>query len=306
MAEELQSLDFNQFTARDLNLPTDFVKHCKDSTIPIAVIGNGGSVSTLTKAQIEKLNNYRLFRCNWAFKDPSKLKKQYAFYVSQAYGSGKENKLKAELDDSISLNITSIYRFCIQILYNWNKLTSFCTPEGHPVWPTSGLQMFWHAAFHVPTPSIHLAGMDMYTHNRPKRHMSPVEIKEWMETHGKTYSSLEDKSVGTSFRKPNLCVVDTDNWISGIKKHLSTQHYIEIDILFALISFAHCKLNGTSVHIYNCPNLETIQKEAINNIDIIKRYYGARNNQLDDIQMKPICYSMWRLLNNTVDIVTGD
>lgn len=306
MAEEFQSLDFDAITSRDLNLPVNFVTQCKNRSIPIAVIGNGGSVSTLTESQIEELNNYRMFRCNWAFKDPSKLKKQYAFYISQAYGSGKENKLKEELDESIDLNITNIYRFCIQILYNWNKMTSFCTPDGHPVWPTSGIQLLWHAAFHVPTPSIHLAGMDMYTHNRPKRHMSPEEALKWMETHGKTYSSLEDKSVGTSFRKPNLCMVDTDHWASKIKEYGSTQHYLEIDILAAMIALAHCVLKEIKIYTYNCPNLDIILTMTKNNLETIQKYYSVRRLDLTSLEMQSACYNMWRLLNKTVDKVSGD
>ena len=299
------NLDFEQFQTTDLNLPLPFISSCKDSSVPIAIVGNGGSIDTLTTQQIDKLNQLRLFRCNWAFKDPSKIKKEYAFYLSQAYGSGGEETLVKELDESIDLGITKIYRFCIQILYNWNKITTFCTPEGHPVWPTSGVQLLWHAALHMNKPSIYIAGMDMYTYNRPSKNLTAEELQEWLSKHGKRYSKA-DSSCGTSFNKPNLCYVEPKTWSENVKEFGSTQHYLEIDILFTTIAFAHCLLSKTPIHIYNCPNLSLILSDVEQNLDLIKQYYSCRKQEFNDIETQPVCYSMWRLVNSIVDKVAGE
>ena len=306
MASAVSNLDFNQFSATDLSLTQEFIEECKDSSIPIAIVGNGGSIETLTEDHIKKLNSYRLFRCNWAFRDPSNIKKSYAFYISQAYGSGPDHEIVPELDNSMEQGITKIYRFSTQILYTWNRVMSFCSPTGHPVWPTSGIQLLWHAAFHVPAPSIHIAGMDMYTYKRPSRHMNSTELAEWMQTHGKKYSSFNDKSVGTSFMKPNLCMIDTQKWTQGIKEFKSTQHYLEIDILAAMIALAHCTLKGIQLYIYNCPNLDIIRNITVQNLDTIKDYYASRRMELGDPGMKPVCYNMWRLLNSTMNKVIDD
>lgn len=306
MPGAVSNLDFNQFSTTDLSLTREFIDECKDSSIPIAIVGNGGSTEELTDDQIKELNSYRLFRCNWAFKDPSAIKKSYAFYISQAYGSGPDHEIVPELDSSLEQGVTKIYRFSTQILYSWNKIISFSSPTGHPVWPTSGVQLLWHAAFHIPTPSIHIAGMDMYTYKRPARYMNPEELKKWMQDHGKKYSSLEDKSVGTSFMKPNLRMVDTTEWVNRIKEFKSTQHYLEIDVLAAMIAIAHCTLRDVQIYIYNCPNLDIIRNITVHNLDIIKDYYAARRMELNDPRMKPVCYNMWRLLNSTVDKVIDD
>lgn len=293
------TIDYLTPTLRDYDLPSKFIEHSKDSTIPIAVLGNGGSIDSINRKETNTINDCRLFRCNWAFRDPSKIKKEYAFYLSQAYGSettGKvETQLRMELDSLVDQNEVFIYRYWTNILYTHQYGLSYIDPFGLPVWPTSGLQMLLYASYKVSSPSLYIAGIDMYTHNRPKTRMSKQDFKKWMETHGKRFS-VSDGSAGTTHSKSNLSIVPPSVWVDKIKEHKKTMHYIEIDILLTMQSFAQCILTNRPVYILHSPFLTKIYKYTEEYIDTIKLFLTSMTQE-DRLENIPITYSMWRIVN---------
>ena len=86
--------DYFSPTFQDFDLPKDFVQECRNESLPIAVVANGGSLQMLTDDQIQNINKSRLYRCNWAFQDPLPIKRKYAIYFSQAYGGSESSPLR--------------------------------------------------------------------------------------------------------------------------------------------------------------------------------------------------------------------
>ena len=295
----------------DVNLDPRFVMECRDHTKPIAVIGNGGSIETLSDDQIDTINSCRLFRCNWAFRDPSKIKKQYAMFFSQAYGAGvngagEESKLVDMFNESANSDQVSFYRMWSQVCYSHNPMTSLASPDRCPVWPTTGIQMLSYASFYVPSPSIYIAGVDMYMYKRPKRIMNKKETIEYLKKYGKTFSLSADNSAGTSLFKENLCHVTPDTWKKLLSEQKATKHYIEVDILLLFHSFAQCILSNRQVHILENNVLSQLYNIVSNNMALMKQFFNNTSLHSDNEKIKPCVYNMWRLINNTMIQVLPD
>jgi hypothetical protein len=302
---------YNSDRVSDVNLDPEFVMECRDHTKPIAVIGNGGSIENLADDQIDTINSCRLFRCNWAFRDPSKIKKQYAMYFSQAYGAGvkgagEDSKLVDMFNESANHDQVSFYRMWTQVCYSHNPMTSLVAPDRCPVWPTTGIQMLAHASFYIPSPSIYIAGVDMYMYKRPKRIMNKKDTLEYLKKYGKTFSLSADNSAGTSLFKENLSHVTPDQWKKLLKEFKATKHYIEVDILLLFQSFAQCILNNREIHILGNPALLQLYNIVCDNMDLMKQFFNTTSLHSDDEKIKPCVYNMWRLINNTMIQVLPD
>lgn len=285
---------------RDFNYPLDFIKHSRDSNIPVAVIGNGGSLNELSRSQIDELNNYRLFRCNWAFKDPSGIKKQYTMWFSQVYSLAakstetdvKEGGIKTAIDAACMNGDVMIYRYQTNILYNGHPACTFATPNRYPVWPTTGIQMFLYATFKTQTPAIYMAGIDMYTHKRPKGELTKQQILKYLKEDGKSFSQSGERSAGISMFKENLTMIPPNMWRALVIKQECTFHFLEIDILLLLLCFHENEKKQTPVHIYSCKILNIIKTYAVENSAIIENYF----NKCD----KKSSYNMWRLISKII------
>ena len=295
----------------DVNLEPKFVMECRDSSIPIAIIGNGGSLEGLTDKQINAINTSRLFRCNWAFRDPSKIKKQYAMYFSQAYGAGangvgEDSKLVEMFNESSNSGKITYYRLYTQVCYSQNPVTSLASPCRAPVWPTTGIQMLLYASFWVPSPSIYIAGVDMYMYKRPKRIMNKKDTLDYLKKHGKTFSLSADNSAGTSLFKENLTHVTSETWMQLLKEQKATRHYIEVDMLILFQALAQCVLNNREVIIYNSPVLERLLDIVRDNMDLLKIFFNLKSINSSEEKISSVVYSMWRLINNTMLQVLPD
>lgn len=293
-------------STQDFNLPQEFVTHSKDQSAPVAVVGNGGSLETLTQEQIDNINNSRLFRCNWAFKDPGKIKKQYAMYFSQAYGGTNEKDLTSQVDDAVANNKLHIYRYVIHVLYNHNPMCSLISSDGIAVWPTSGIQMLLQAAFMIRPPRLYIAGIDMYTYKREKLHLTKDETMEYLKNYGKKFSDSPDNSTGIGFIKDNMTLVTPKTFTDIILNKKFTYHNYESDILLTFNAFAQCILNKTEVIIYQCPVLTKIYEETNKNLELILNYFKSGENILNDINKKKISYNMWRLIHKTKKLALPD
>lgn len=292
-----------QPSPRDYALPPDFVETCKDSNVDVAVVGNGGSISDLSDIEIKNINKSRLFRCNWAFKDPSKIKKEYAIYFSQAYGAaihgvGSDTHLVQQIDECIETGTVSVFRYWIDILYNENPLCTFLSPDGVPVWPTTGIQMLLFAAYQVTCPAVHVAGIDMYTHKRPDKAMNKQQTLEYLKKYGKPFSDSRDNSSGITLQRVNLTYGTPSQWSEQLKKFHMTYHFIHIDILVLMLCFYRFYSTSTPVYIYQNSAVSKIKQITHDNISMVHDYFtstGSLNNQIN----KKNCYRMWRLINKT-------
>ena len=295
--------DINIATTRDFSFSPSFVNHCRDSTLPVAVVGNGGSLEMLNSKTIDIINESRLLRCNWAFNDPSDIKKQYTMYFSQAYGSSREKELVDQLDEQIENKKLDIFRYHIHILYNDDPMCSLATPGKVPVWPTTGIQMLLYAAFKMQLPALHVAGIDMYTHKRPSRVMSKADTQEYLKKYGKKFSSSPDNSAGLTMFKENLCLVPPTQWRSFVKNTGVTEHYVEVDVLILMLCFAHLIVKKIPVYIYECNVLQQVYDITNNNITTIRDYFTQTTQALHHSGKQKSSYTMWRLVNQTVDEV---
>ena len=291
--------------ARDFDLPPKFISFSKDVTKPISVVGNGGSLKKLSTDQIDTINNSRLFRCNWAFKDPGPIKKEYTMYFSQAYGAAAEDVANSErhlvdqLDAYCDANQLLIYRYWIHILYNKHPGCTFATPNRVPVWPTTGIQMLLFASFQLETPSIHIAGVDMYTHNRPTGELTKKQILDYLDKEGKTFSESAEGSAGIAMFKENLCMVTPQVWSSLVQDKRITYHYVEIDTLVTMFCFCHNITINRPVYIYECEVLSKIYDLTYKNLDLLQEYFDITKDTTNKQNIKT-CYKMWRMLNDTV------
>lgn len=291
--------------ARDFSLDPTFVEFSKDDNVDVAVVGNGGSITGLSETDINTINNCRLFRCNWAFKDPSKIKKQYTLYFSQAYGAAthgisSESHLAEQVDSCINDGTMTVYRYWIDILYNENPLCTFVSPNGVPVWPTTGIQMLMFAAFQVNAPAVHIAGIDLYSHARPAHQMSKQETMEYLKKHGKPFSDSRDGSCGITLQRVNLTYTTPSDWLSRLKQSHMTYHFLHVDIMLMMICFYRLHTTKTRTYIYESKVVEKIQQIAMDNIDMLHDYVTSSSSLDLDINKKN-CYRMWRLVNQTAN-----
>lgn len=291
---------------QDYTNPQDFVMHCKDDTQPVAVVGNGGSLETLTDTQIDLINQSRLFRCNWAFQDPGKIKKQYAIYFSQAYAGSLEKDLKNKVDSAVASNNIYIYRYIIHVLYNHNPMCSLISSDGVAVWPTSGIQMLLQAAFMIRPPKLYIAGIDMYTHKRKKLHLSGQETLDYLKQHGKKFSDSPAISAGIGFGKDNMTLVNPEYFSNVIIDKKFTYHNIESDMLLVFNAFAQCILNKTQVEIFQCDILSKIYEMTKSNMSIVTNYFEQGHDPLNNISKKKSSYNMWRLIHHAKKSVLPD
>lgn len=302
-------MNIKQYYATDIHdyqIHPDFLEHSRNSNIPISVIGNGGSLSTLNNGQIDELNQTRMFRCNWAFNDPGKLKKKYAIYFAQAFNGAAEQDFTESCKQASSTGKFTWYRFQKQVVYDFDLLNSVLEPGGYPVWPTTGIQMLITAAFSIPSPEINIAGLDMYTYKRNKIHMSKKEMNEYMKQYGKTFSRSPSSSAGTSLFKSNLTYVTPKRFTDTITEKKVTYHYVEIDILILLKVFVHCIIQNKKINFYNCDVLQKIYDIAQQNQHIVTEYYKLTKQTFYDVQFLPPIYNMWRLINKTMKEVLPD
>lgn len=288
----------------DEQLPNEFVKSCNDSTKPISVVGNGGSLELLTDKQIEQINQTRLFRCNWAFNDPSNIKKEYAIYFSQAFGGNEEEKFTKKARTTLLEGKWKYYRFQNEILYNFHPMCTLVDEKKYCVWPTSGIQMLMVAAFQIQAPVIYIAGIDMYTYKKPRGKLTKEQEIQYLKNHGKKFSSSPDNSCGITHEKNNLTFVDPTYWTNKIKKDKFTYHYIECDYLMLMITFANLQLRECKTVFFKCNILEQIYNITQKHLDIISDYYNLRD--ITNPKSQITCYNMWRLVNKTMKSIIYD
>lgn len=299
----MNTRQFYNATSHDFNIDPGFVEECRDHSIPISVIGNGGSLSTLNNVQINELNQTRLFRCNWAFDDPGKIKKRYAIYFAQAFNGTMEQDFTESCKQASYSGKFIWYRFQKNVVYDFSLLNSVLEPGGFPVWPTTGIQMLLTAAFLIPCPEINIAGLDMYTYNRDKIHMTKKELNVYMKQHGKTFSRSPNNSAGTTLFKSNLTYVTPKQFVDTVQKKKATFHYIEIDILILLKIFIHCITQNKKINFYNCDMLQNIHNTVQQNQHIVTEYFKLTDQTFYNIQYIPAIYNMWRLINKIMDQV---
>jgi hypothetical protein len=290
----------------DYDMSQSFMEECRNTNLPVAVVGNGGSLNTLTTNQITHINNSRLFRCNWAFEDPGKIKKEYALYFSQAYKGSEESNLRERLDNAIADNKVTIYRSITDVLYNYQPMCSLLSSDKIAVWPTSGIQMLLYASFMIKPSKIYIAGIDMYTYKRDKLHMTGKEIQKYLKQHGKTFGDSPEKSAGIGFGKDNMTLVPPDVFVTKIKKHKFTYHNYESDILLAMYSFAQCYIRNIKVSLFQCDILSHINELVIKNIDTVQEYFKNPATGLTSPEKFNKSYNMWRFIHNTTKQVLPD
>ena len=293
----LNSVDF-----RDFSISSSFRNFCKDKSIPVTVLGNGGSLNELSQREIEYINTTRLLRCNWAFLDPSNIKKEYTIYFSQAYGCSKEKDLTQQLDDAIGRNKVNIFKYIDNILYTNQPNVSLADNKSRPVWSTTGIQMLLYATYKLQCTEINIAGMDLYTYKRPSKQMSPDEILKYLKTQGKTFSRSPSTSAGTTIDKGNLTYISPDHWRSLIKKEKATWHYIETDILLLFKCFIKAITSNTKINIIKNPALDKIYKITKDNRELLSKYF----THADLSAPTGIYYKTWHLINRTVNTILPD
>lgn len=287
---------------QDRSLDPGFVAHCRDNTIPVSVVGNGGSLNELTDDQIAVINESRLLRCNWAFKDPSKIKKQFAIYFAQAYGGGGEKNFTDKVERSWQDKHFIYYRFAKFVVYNFHPMCSFMDEDKHPVWPTTGIQMLMTSAFLFRPKKIYIAGIDMYTYKRPALHLSKRETAEWFKKYGKTFSESPTTSAGTTFKKENLTYITPQSFIQKLDQYKFTKHFIEVDILVLFFTFLQFIYNDTDVEIFSCSVLSMIYNETKQNYDTVNNYFTKPYEGVSFTSN----YKMWSLVNKVVkNLSTG-
>jgi len=291
---------------KDYTLPPDFVNHCRNSTLPVAIVGNGGSLKELTSDDFHQINSSRVMRCNWSFQDTSPIKKEYMIYFSQAYGSGKEPELASLLDECIDRGDVKVFRSCTYIIPGTKDVELYVTPDSRPVWPTTGIQMLYYASFAIPTPEIIIGGMDMYTYKRPSRHLSKEEGLKYLQSAGKPFGNSPKDSIGSTFLKANLCMAGHEVWTDAIRTHKLSLHFMEIDMLILLECFGQLILTDTKVTILKNPILTDIYNIARDNIELIQQYFDHTPGFIHSINSQKPSYCMWRLINNMQDKLLPD
>ena len=297
--------DYFSTTFFDADLPKDFILECRDESKPIAVVANGGSLQSLTDAEISTINNCRLYRCNWAFQDPLPIKKRYAIYFSQALGGSESSGLREKLNNSLDDGLL-IYRSITNILYNFNKACTFVNKGKAPVWATSGVQMMTHAAFLTKKPHVYIAGLDMYSYKRPPGRLKPEQVIKYLNDVGKTFSESPKNSVGAAHvrcSETNLTFVDSQIWQNTLKRNKWSAHYLEIDLLLLINAFAQLIHKNIDITIYHSPNIMYCLDQTNKHIDMVTDYFNQTN--LKSPSSQKITYNMWRLLNKTVDFMLG-
>lgn len=290
----------------DQQLPSDFVTHCKDQTIPISVVGNGGSLQQLKSSDISTINDTRLFRCNWAFNDPNKIKKQYAIYFAQAFNGTHEQKFTETCKAANNRKQFIYYRFQDKVVYNYNLMNTFLDEDGEPVWPTSGIQMLIQAAYIIPTPEIHVAGMDMYTYKRDKKHMSKKEMLSYLKKYGKTFSDSPTNSAGLGFVKRNLTYIKPDKFVNTVKLKKHVYHHAEVDMLVLFNIFTHCILTNREILFHGCEFMKSIYNICGENISTLKEYFTIKQDTFNQIPSLSKSYNAWRLVNKTMNVMLPD
>ena len=234
-----------------------------DPTTSVSVVGNSGSVLELSKSDYDKINNSRLIRCNWAFKDPSPIKKEYTNYFSQAYPAEEsknpgQGSIQEELDFECEMQNVHIYDSVTYVLYDNCPGTALMNPKGSPVYSTTGGQMLMYASFMLRPTELNIAGIDMYTHNRPKLGNDTTRIRKYLADVGKPYSGQKNTSIGLSMFKPNLTYILPEQWRELLHEKRHTVHSLESDVLLLLRSFAQLCLIGTKTNFMKTPHLERV------------------------------------------------
>jgi len=292
--------------ARDYNLPPSFVSNCKDISTPVAIVGNSSSVQELSPVQIDNINKSRLLRCNWAFKDPSKIKKKYTIYFSQAYGAAmdtpghSESNLVNQLDNAVNNNDLLVYRYVLNPVVKKHLGWTFKSPHGYAVWPTTGIQMLMYACSSMKFKDIIITGIDMYTYNRPSGDMTSEQIREYLKTEGRTFSESPDDSAGLTMYKENITYISPPDWESRVDKYKMTSHFIDVDLLQTMYCLAYLNIHKKNVSIYNSSTLELINQFTIDNIEIVQQYFDRMRSSLDCTEAIQASYNMWKLINMIV------
>lgn len=285
----------------DVNIDQKLVKLSTDHSKPVSVVGNSSSVKNLTQDQIKHINSSRLIRCNWCFQDPSKIKKDYTLYMSQAY-LAEQSPLKSQLDELTGSGEVNIYRSITHILWDGSPALSQTTTDGRPVYATSGTQMLFSTAFQIRPKHVIVAGIDFYTHNRPKKNMTRQEYDTYLTKTGKYFGSSPKDSIGIDLNKTNLTYVTPDYWRDRLKETRSTLHYIESDMLVLLKAFAQFILSDTRIDFYKCGKLEDIYIIAKKNIKTIQTHFEDMKSPQLKTNIKS-SYFMWKLINKIINSI---
>jgi len=283
----------------DVNVDQHLVKLSQNSLLPVSVVGNSSSIKQLTDEQIETINKSRLVRCNWCFQDPGKIKKDYTVYMAQAYPA-ESSPLKTKLDEKTDSGEVNVYRSITSVLWDGSPALSQTTTDGRPVFATSGTQMLFSTAFQIRPKHVIIAGIDFYTHNRPKKNMTKEEYEVYLTKTGKHFGESPKTSIGIDLNKTNLTYVPPDFWQNKLKELGCTLHYIESDMIVLLKSFAQMILSKTKVEFYQCGKLEDIYKIALENIDTLVSHFEDMKTP-DNKQNIKSSYFMWKLINKIID-----
>lgn len=297
--------------ARDYNLPPSFISSCKNTTLPIAVVGNSSSIQELTSRQVRNINRSRLLRCNWSFKDPSKIKKEYTIYFSQAYGAAmdvpdhSESNLVNQLDSAIDNNELLIYRYILNPVVQKHRGWTFKSSGGYAVWPTTGIQMLIYACMSMEFQDIIITGIDMYTYNRPSGDLTPEQVKEYLKTKGRTFSESPDDSAGLTMYKENITYIAPAEWESLVNKFKMTSHFVDVDLMQTMYCLAYLHIHKKNVSIYNSPTLELINQYVVNNIETVQQYFDRTRSSLSSTETIQASYNIWKLINMIVSKINN-
>lgn len=258
----------------------------------------------LSSTDYDKINNSRLIRCNWAFKDPSRIKKEYSVYFSQAYPV--EEAIANELDFACECNRVHIHDSVTYVLYDNCSGTALATPTRSPVYSTTGGQMLLYATFKLKPKQLNLAGIDLYTHDRPQLGRNPEAIRNYLETTGKPFSINPTGSIGLSMFKPNLTYIHPIEWSDLLFKKKHTVHSLETDVLLLLRSFAQLYMFDTKITFMNTPHLERIYIIAREHVDLCMKYFNLQRDFLNSDDSMNVCYQMFKIINQLCDEISPE
>jgi hypothetical protein len=262
----------------------------------IAVVGNGTSLTELSKSQINTINSTQLFRCNWCFQDPTPIKRNLFIYFAQAYKHDKNLTLK--LHQSIEAKEISFTKSVVSVLYIENPNLFYLDQNGDCLWATSGLQMLHYACRYVPK-KIYIAGIDFYTHGRKTKYVTHEEKEKYLAGHGisKNFGESPRDSIGIQHVWNNVTPVPKEVHINALKSRGCTTHNMVTDILF-LIDLV-IRLDGIELICYGVPTLELLIKTIQDNTDECRSLMLAP----EDPEQIKASYRLWRFVTKLVRLI---
>lgn len=225
-------------------------------------------------------------------------------YFSQAYPI--ETAIANELNFECECNRVHIYDSITYVLFDNCYGTSLATPTRSPVYSTTGGQMLLYATFKLKPKQLNIAGIDLYTHDRPKLGRDPLAIRNYLKTVGKPFSLNSTGSIGLSMFKPNLTYIRPDEWNKLLLEKKHTVHSLESDVLMLMRSFAQLCMFNTEINFMKTPHLERIYKIAREHVELCMKYFDPRRNFLNSENSMNICYQMTQIINQLCDEISPE